>query len=121
MTYAGLKSMVFAGLTADDPRVKAAIDWAKKNYTTTENPGMGQAGVFYYYHLMAKSLDALKQDTFEDAKGVKHDWRTELAAELVKRQNKDGSWSNTNKQFMENDANLATSFALLTLAYCKGK
>ncbi len=121
MTYAGLKSMVFAGLTADDPRVKAAIDWAKKNYTTTENPGMGQAGVFYYYHLMAKSLDALKQDTFEDAKGVKHDWRKELAAELVKRQNKDGSWSNTNKQFMENDANLATSFALLTLAYCKGK
>ncbi len=119
MTYAGLKSMVFAGLTADDPRVKAALSWAKKNYTTEENPGMGQSGVYYYYHLMAKSLAALKQDTFGDAQGVKHDWRKELAAELVKRQKPDGSWSNTNKQFMENDANLATSFALLTLAYCK--
>ncbi len=26
MTYAGLKSMIYAGLTRDDPRVKAAID-----------------------------------------------------------------------------------------------
>ncbi|MFM7138347.1 MAG: prenyltransferase/squalene oxidase repeat-containing protein, partial [Planctomycetota bacterium] len=33
MTYAGLKSMIFAGLTRDDPRVKAAIAWLAKRYT----------------------------------------------------------------------------------------
>jgi squalene-hopene/tetraprenyl-beta-curcumene cyclase len=31
MTYAGLKSMIYAGLTKDDPRVKAAWDWIRKN------------------------------------------------------------------------------------------
>ena len=27
MTYAGLKSMIYAGLDRDDPRVKAALDY----------------------------------------------------------------------------------------------
>ena len=44
MTYAGLKSMIFAGLTPDDPRVKAALEWIHKHYTVEENPGMGQTG-----------------------------------------------------------------------------
>ncbi len=33
MTYAGLKSMIYAGLTATDPRVKAASEWIRRNYT----------------------------------------------------------------------------------------
>ena len=44
MTYAGLKSMIYAGLTKDDPRVKAAVDWITKNWTLDENPGMRLAG-----------------------------------------------------------------------------
>ena len=30
MTYAGFKSMLYAGLTEDDPRVKAAVEWLGK-------------------------------------------------------------------------------------------
>jgi squalene-hopene/tetraprenyl-beta-curcumene cyclase len=47
MTYAGLKSMIYAGLAADDPRVKAAVDWAHKHYSITDNPGLGDAGLYY--------------------------------------------------------------------------
>ena len=54
MTYAGLKSMVFAGLKPDDIRVQAATKWLRANYSLDENPGLGQAGLYYYYHLMAK-------------------------------------------------------------------
>ena len=111
MSYAGLKSMIFAGVKADDPRVKAVVAWLQKNYSVKENPGMGAAGLFYYYHLMSKSLDALGQPTFEDAKHTKHDWRNELATELLGRQQADGSWANENKQWMEGDPNLTTSFA----------
>ena len=45
MTYAGLKSMIYAGLTANDPRVKAAFKWIRPHYSVQENPGMGQQGL----------------------------------------------------------------------------
>jgi squalene-hopene/tetraprenyl-beta-curcumene cyclase len=121
MSYAGFKSMVFAGLKEDDPRVKAVREWIRKNYTVERNPGKGNAGLFYYYHTFAKALDASGLDLIEDAKGVKHDWRRELAEELAKRQRKNGSWVNTNRHWMEGDPNLATAFALLSLTYCQPK
>ena len=33
MTYAGLKSMIYAGVGKDDPRVQAAREWITENYT----------------------------------------------------------------------------------------
>ena len=119
MTYAGLKSMIFAGLKADDPRVKAAIDWAQKHYTLAENPGLGEAGLYYYYHLFAKALDAAGQETITDSDGKAHHWRAELAAELARRQQPDGSWINKDSRWMEGDPNLVTGYALLTLSYCR--
>lgn len=53
-----------------------------------------------------------------DAEGKSHDWRADLTAELAKRQNDDGSWSNANRQWFESDKNLATAFALLALSHC---
>ena len=119
MTYAGLKSMIYAGLKKDDKRVAAALTWMSKNYSLAENPGMGQAGVFYYYQTFAKTMDAMGENTFTDAKGEKHDWRAELIAELARRQQENGSWSNTDRKWMEGDPNLVTGFALLALSYCK--
>ena len=119
MTYSGLKSMIYAGLDKDDPRMKAAIGWIRKNYGLKSNPGMGSAGLYYYYHTFARAMDVLGEDTFEDAKGAKHDWRKELFEELASRQKENGSWVNDNQRWMEGDPNLATSFALLALTYCR--
>ncbi|HEV3138446.1 MAG TPA: prenyltransferase/squalene oxidase repeat-containing protein, partial [Pirellulales bacterium] len=44
MTYAGLKSMIFAGVGPNDPRVRAAVGWLARHYDLTQNPGMGSAG-----------------------------------------------------------------------------
>jgi squalene-hopene/tetraprenyl-beta-curcumene cyclase len=118
MTYSGFKSMLYAGLAKDDPRVKAAASWISKFYSVKENPGMGDAGLFYYYHTFSKALSVLGANEIEDAQGVKHDWRKELAEELASRQQPNGSWVNTNTQWMEGDPNLATAFALLSLNYC---
>ena len=119
MTYAGLKSMVFAGLSKDDPRVKAAITWLGKHYTFEENPGLGDAGLYYYFHTAAKALDVLGEETFSDAQGVAHPWRSELADALIRRQQDDGSWINENPRWMEGDPNLVTAYALLALSYCR--
>jgi squalene-hopene/tetraprenyl-beta-curcumene cyclase len=119
MTYAGLKSMIFAGLKADDPRVKAATEWLKKHYTFEENPGMGQAGLFYFYHTASKALGVLGGDTFTDAAGKSHDWRDELTTAIVSRQREDGSWANANERWMEGEPVLTTAYALLALANCR--
>jgi squalene-hopene/tetraprenyl-beta-curcumene cyclase len=121
MTYAGLKSMIFAGVKKDDPRVKAALAWLSKNYSTSENPAMGDAGLYYYYQTLAKALSAYGADTFKDASGHEHDWRQEVLAALKAKQKEDGSWVNTNNKFMEGDANLTTGYALLAIAYCQKK
>jgi squalene-hopene/tetraprenyl-beta-curcumene cyclase len=121
MTYAGLKSMIYCGLKPDDPRVKAAVGWIAKHYDLDSNPGMGDAGLYYYYHTFAKALSALGQDHFKDDKGELHNWRHELIAALAARQQKDGSWVNSNQRWLEGDANLVTGYALLALSYCKPK
>jgi Squalene-hopene cyclase C-terminal domain/Prenyltransferase and squalene oxidase repeat len=120
MTYAGLKSFLYAGVSKDDPRVKGAINWVRGHYTLEENPGQGQSGLYYYYHTFAKALTAWGDDRFEDAKGNKHDWRKELFAALKKRQRDDGSWFNDTKDrtYAEDNADLATAFAVLSLSYC---
>ncbi len=119
MTYTGLKSMIYAGLDEKDPRVKAAMSWAKKNYSLEQNPGMGDAGLYYYYQAMAKALAASKTDVFVTEDGTKHEWKKEILAQLKKRQNANGSWVNSQPRWMEGDANLVTAYALLTLTYCK--
>ncbi len=119
MTYAGLKSMIYAGVGPDDPRVKAAFQWIRKHYDLQSNPGMGSAGLYYYYHTFAKALNAMKLDVVTDEQGVKHQWRRELLRELARRQQPDGSWINENPRWLEGDPSLVTGYALLALSYCR--
>jgi squalene-hopene/tetraprenyl-beta-curcumene cyclase len=125
MTYAGIKSMIYCGVTKDDPRVKKAYEWIQKHYTVDANPGMpallAHRGLYYYYHTMAKCLDVLGVDEVVDANGQRHDWRADITAALAKRQRPDGSWVNDKDQWMEGDPNLVTGYALLALSYCKPK
>ncbi|KAA5540681.1 terpene cyclase/mutase family protein [Roseiconus nitratireducens] len=120
MTYAGLKSMIYAGLTQDDPRVRAAMEFIEKTYSLSENPGMGQAGLYYYYHTFAKALDAAEVQAVTDGQGNVHDWNRELARTLIAAQQSDGSWVNDgNERWMEGNRNLVTAYALLALDYCR--
>jgi squalene-hopene/tetraprenyl-beta-curcumene cyclase len=120
MTYAGLKSMLYAGVGPDDPRVKAATTWIGKYYDLESNPGVGPAGLYYYYHLFAKALDALGEDTITDAQGVEHDWRAELTDELLSRQQPNGSWVNgESDKWLEGEPLLVTSYSLLALDRCR--
>lgn len=120
MTYSGLKSMIYCGVKADDPRVKAATKWIQENYDLTTNPGVGPGGLYYYYHVFAKALAAMGSDTLEDAKGVKHAWRKELVAELAARQQPNGSWANTKSpRWLEGDPTLVSGYVLLALSYCR--
>ena len=119
MTYVGLKSMIYAGVGPDDPRVKAAYDWSRRHYTLESNPGLGSAGYYYYLHTFAKALDTVGDDLIVDGSGVSHDWRRELVEKLAATQAEDGSWVNENERWLESDPNLVAGYCLLSLSYCK--
>jgi squalene-hopene/tetraprenyl-beta-curcumene cyclase len=121
MTYDGIKTYLYAGLTKDDPRVKAAWDWVTKNWTLDENPGMklsgpdaARSGIYYYYHVVAKALNAYDQPVITDAQGNKHDWRVELIDKIATLQREDGSFAGE-KRWMEDNPVLVTSYVVLAL------
>ena len=119
MTYAGFKSMLYAGLAPDDPRVTAAWDWIRRNYGFSENPGLGQQGRFYYLHAAARALWAFGQPTVEptagESAGTKRNWRNDLVASLLAAQRPDGSWVNGADRWQEGQAELVTVYAVLAL------
>lgn len=117
MTYAGLKSMVYAGLDKDDPRVKAATEWIRKNYALDKNPGLDQQGLFYYYVTFAKTMNAIGEEQFVSADGVSHEWADELKSVLALKQQADGSWVNPADRWLEGDKRLVTAYSLLALSY----
>jgi squalene-hopene/tetraprenyl-beta-curcumene cyclase len=121
MTYAGLMSMIHAGLTKDDPRVVAAMQFISENYSVEENPGMGDSGLFYYYHTFAKAMAAAGEPKLKSADGKEHDWRAEIEASIIAKQAEDGSWINTNNRWLEGDRNLVTAYALMALSYTAQK
>lgn len=121
MTYAGLKSMVYAGLSADDSRVKAANQWITKFYSIEENPGMGKQGLYYYYLMFAKTYSAMELDQVVDAQGKSHDWRKELAEAIIQQQQESGAWLNKNDRWMEGNPELATAYVLVALKNCESK
>lgn len=116
MTYAGLKSMLYAKLNKDDYRVKAATEWARRNYTLDENPGMGPEGHFYYLMTFAKAHAALGQDTVTTLDNKKHNWREDVITKLADAQKEDGHWVNeANGRWMEGMSELVTSYSLIAL------
>jgi squalene-hopene/tetraprenyl-beta-curcumene cyclase len=80
---------------------------------------MGASGLYYYYHVFAKALDAADVKQLVDADGKPHDWRHDLVVELARRQRPDGAWVNTDPRWMEGAPTLVTGYSLLALSYCK--
>ncbi len=91
MTYALISSYLTLDVKKDDPRVVAAIAWAKQNYQFARNPGMpegvdknGKAihkqGLYYYFAAMAKSFALLDATKLDLPDGRTADWRADLFA-----------------------------------------
>lgn len=117
MTYAAVKSFIYAHMDKSDPRVQAAIDWIRKHYTLDENPGMGAQGLYYYYNTFAKALRAYGEVEVVDDKGKKHKWADDLSRVLIGRQNKDGSWHNkVSNRWWEGNKLLVTSESVFALS-----
>ena len=128
MTYAGLLSFIYANVDKKDPRVQAAYNWIRKNYSLEENiglrtdanPKLGKQGLYYYYNTFAKALDALGEKTIITEDKTEHKWAKELAEKLISLQKLDGAWKNDfEERWFEGFEGLATSYSLLALNTCR--
>ncbi|MFH1073829.1 MAG: prenyltransferase/squalene oxidase repeat-containing protein [Candidatus Firestonebacteria bacterium] len=119
MTYAGLKSFIYCNVDRHNPRVIAAINWIRDNYTVNENPNMGTQGLYYYYHTFAKALKVFGEKSIRDEKGAEHVWAKELSDKVVSLQKPEGYWINDTDRWWESKKELATAYSLLTLSYCE--
>lgn len=121
MTYAGLLSLIYANVSKDDPRVLAAQDWAAKHWTLDENPGQGPEGLYYFYTVLVKCLDAFGDDLVTLPDGTTVAWREAVVRKILSLQHDDGHWVNTNNRWWEADPTLVTSYAILALERALGE
>jgi len=120
ITYAGLLALIYANVSRDDPRVRSALDWASRHWSLDENPGMGQDGLYFFYHVLTRALGACGQDLVPRPDGTFVDWRTEAAKKVVSLQKIDpdtghGYWLNPTGRYWESDPVLVTAYCLLAL------
>jgi squalene-hopene/tetraprenyl-beta-curcumene cyclase len=119
MTYQAVKSLIYCGMTLDDPAMKAAWKWIGENYSVETNPGgEGMQGYFYYVVAFAKAFTAAGQKELTLADGGKVRWSHDLSRHLTALQGADGSFTNPADRWMEGDPVLATAYALLALNLC---
>ena len=112
MTYSGFKSLIYADLSPDDPRITAAWRWIESNYSLEENPGMGDQGYYYFLCAMGRALDSWGADRVGE-----HDWRADLVDTLEELQREDGSFAIKHERWMEDNATLITAYALIALQH----
>lgn len=115
MTYGTMKTLIYADIPRDDPRIESLMGWIRENYTLAENPGMGLQGLYYYYATIPKALDAMETHAVTDSLGIEHNWRKELIEKLADKQRDDGSWVNTNGRWWEDQPVLVTTYSILSL------
>jgi len=117
MTYAGVKSLLYARVDKDDIRVKKAVSWIRDNYTLEENPGFGQAALYYYYMTFAKCLDALGEEVIVDSSGQRHYWREDIIKKLISLQYEEGYWVHTHARYWHKVKDLVTSYAIISIKF----
>jgi len=127
-TADGLRALLASGLPRDDARVLAARRWLETNFDAQSHPGTyalnrkrDQEAVYYYYSWsMAQALKSLGVVELR-TKTATIRWAEALVDELLRRQEKDGSWINASEQVREDDPLVATPLAMAALATCRSR
>lgn len=128
MTYSGLLSLVYARVDRDDPRVRAAMQWAEQHWSLDENPGMGDSGRYFFYNIMTRALAVYGATNLQPTGAAATvDWRRAAAEKLTALQQPgelphEGFWVNDgSSRFWEGDAVLVTSYSILALQSVLGE
>lgn len=117
MTFAGIRSLIFCNVDFDDEKFKESLKWVENNFSVKKHPGMlkSQTSIYYYYFTLAKTFHLIEKNNPKVLKDKNLNWKSVLAEEILSRQQKDGSWINTEKKYMEGVPVLCTAYAINAL------
>ena len=104
MTATGLWTLRAFGVPVEDPQVQKGLEWLKKHWSLTRNPGANSWHHYYFVTLQRFCDIPPKQDTL-----VGHDWYQDIASMFVAEQQPDGRWIDHEDYFP------TTCFALMFL------
>lgn len=107
MTAAGIWCYILGGVEREDPRVTAATSWLDTNKDFTENPGIGESGLYYYYWTYARAMTLYGEPI--------NNWYGDMVTAILERQAEDGSWVNDKDWWWESYPELATVYAINAL------
>ncbi len=117
MTYAGLKSLLYAGVDKDDIRVSKAYAWIRSNYSVEENPHFGTSSLYYYFMTATKCLKTFGENSILDSDGNRHDWREDFLNKIISLQHEEGYWVNPDGRYQENIRDLATAYSVIAMKH----
>ena len=106
MTATGLWILRACGTSTEDAQIRKGLDWIKRHWSVTRNPGSNS---WLYYYLL--SLQRFADIPPELTTLAGHSWYQEISNMLVARQEQDGRWVD-----QDGDAS-ATCFALMFLSH----
>ncbi len=106
MTATGLWALRACGVPVEDAQVQKGMDWIKKYWSLTRNPGSNS---WLYYYLL--SLQRFCDIPPQLATLAGYDWYNEISGMMVAEQEPDGRWRGADGDF------LATCFAVMTLSH----
>src|SRR5262249_26212165 len=111
----------------EDRRLRAGLRWLARNYTLEKNPGFladdatgwNQGMLFYYFAVLARTLNQAKVDVLKTPNGGERRWAEELIRRVASLQRNDGSWSNLVPLMGEDSPSIATALCLLALTQAR--
>lgn len=105
MTATGLWALRACGVSIEDVQIRKGIEWIRKHWSLTRNPGSNS---WLYYYLL--SLQRFCDIPPKLDKLAGHDWYNEIAGMMVTQQQPEGRWEGAESDF------LATCFAVMCLS-----
>lgn len=128
--YEDLLPMVYLELTPEQQIVLRARKALEHRYTPEKNPDLtarygedgfleGKQGKFYYWLNVARTMTTMSEPVLVTADGVRHDWASEIATQILASQRGDGAWVNTEARWWEGEPGITTAYAVLTLKLCR--
>ncbi len=128
--YEDLLPYVYLDVAPDHQIAIRALASLKASFTVDVNPDLtkrygpggfqvGTQGLYYYYLIAAKTLAVHRLKSLQMSDGTQRECVRELIQKLIRLQQPDGSWMNTDARWWEDEPVLVTCYALIALESCR--